>query len=101
VNRELAARGVSELTAGRADLEVSYRSLARTDVAVTKDKKDGAYRESVVGTLVIDLIDPVSRQLLFGVRMDTPIEKDPATLEATIKAAVTAMFEKYPTPTKR
>lgn len=101
VDRELAARGLAKLVSGRADIEVTYRSLNRTDVTATKDRKDGAFREFAVGTLVVDLTDSTNRQLLFGVRMDTPIEKDPATIEATINSAVKAMFEKYPAPPKR
>jgi hypothetical protein len=98
VDRELAARGLTKPVTERGELEVSYRSLNRTDVAVTKDKKDGNYRESAVGTLIVDVTDRVSHSLLFGVRMDTPIDNDPATLEATINAAVAAMFERYPAP---
>ena len=98
VDRELATRGLTKLLSGRGDVEVTYRSLSRTDVTATKDRKDGAFREFAVGSLVVDLTDPTSRQLLFGVRMDTPLEKDPATLEVTINGAVKAMFEKYPAP---
>ena len=98
VDRELAARGLAKLVSGRADVEVTYRSLSRTDVTATKDSKDSAFRKFAVGTLVIDLTDSTSRQLLFGVRMDTPIERDPATIETTINGAVKAMFEKYPAP---
>ena len=101
VDRELAARGLAKLASGRADIEVTYRSLNRTDVTATKDRKDGAFREFAVGTLVVDLTDSTNRQLLFGVRMDTPIERNPATIETTINDAVKAMFEKYPAPPKR
>jgi hypothetical protein len=101
VDRELAARGLTKLLVGRAEVEVTYRTLSRTDVTATKDRKEDAFREFAVGTLVVDLTDPTSRQLLFGVRMDTPIERDPATIEATINGAVTAMFEKYPIPPKK
>ena len=101
VDRELAARGLAKLVSGRADIEVTYRSLNRTDVTATKDRKDGAFREFAVGTLVVDLTDSTNRQLLFGVRMDTPIERNPATIETTINDAVKAMFEKYPAPPKR
>jgi Domain of unknown function (DUF4136) len=101
VDRELAARGLAKLASGRPDVEVTYRSLSRTDVTATKDRKDSAFREFAVGTLVVDLTDSTSRQLLFGVRMDTPIEWDPATIETTINGAVKAMFEKYPPPPKK
>ena len=100
VDRELAARGLTKLPAGPSDVSVTYASVGRTDVDVKNPAKDGASREMAVGTLVVDLNDPSSRQLLFRVRLDTPIDTDPATLEATINTAVAAMFEKYPPPPK-
>ena len=101
VDRELGARGFSRLLSGPADVVLTYASLSRTDVDVKKAPKAGAAREFAVGTLVVDVRDPANRQSLFRVRMDTPIEKDPATFEAKINAAVTEMFEKYPPRSKR
>ena len=100
VDRELAARGLTKLPAGPSDVSVTYASVGRTDVDVKNPAKDGASRELAVGTLVVDLNDPSSRQVLFRVRLDTPIDPDPATFEATINGAVAAMFEKYPPPPK-
>jgi hypothetical protein len=104
IDRELGVRGFTKLPSGPSDVTVSYASLGRTDVDVKDTKnapKDGAAREYAVGTLVVDLSEPTHRQLLFRVRMDTPIERDPATIEATINAVVAAMFEKYPSQAKR
>ena len=101
VDRELGARGLTKLPSGPGDVTVTYASVGRTDVDVKNAPKGGASREFAVGTLVVDLTDPTNRQVLFRVRLDTPIETDPATFEATINAAVAAMFEKYPTPPKR
>jgi hypothetical protein len=66
-----------------------------------KAPESGSGREFAVGTLVVDLSEPKKGQILFRVRIDTPIDLAPATREATINAAVTAMFEKYPSPPKR
>jgi len=101
VDRELGARGFTKLPSGPSDVVLTYASLTRTDVDVKKAPKAGAAREFAVGTLVVDVRDPANRQSLFRVRMDTPIEKDPAALEGTINAAVAGMFEKYPPRTKR
>lgn len=102
VDRELSARGFAKLTSGQGDVVVTYASLSRTDVDLKTKVPQGATRpEFAVGTLIVDLSDPASRQQLFRVRMDTPIEKDPVLLEAGINAAVTAMFDKYPAPPKR
>jgi hypothetical protein len=46
---------------------------------------------------VVDLRDPATRQPVFRVRVDTPIDTEPDKLEANINAAVAAMFAKYPT----
>ena len=41
--------------------------------------------------------DPADRlKKFFTGRIDTPLNLDPATFEATINAAVAAIFEKYP-----
>ena len=102
VERELAARGISKVTSGRSDVLVSYSALGRTEVDVkATDKKDGTGREQSIGTLTVDLRDAVTRELLFRARVDTPIERDPATIETAIAAAVAAVFEKYPVPPKR
>jgi hypothetical protein len=102
VDGELNARGFTKLASGQSDVVVTYASLSRTDADLkSKPSKNGALREYAVGTLVVDMRDPANRQSLFRVRMDTPIDKDPAKLEAAINAAVTAMFEKYPkSPTR-
>ena len=102
VDRELGARGFTKLPSGKSDLEVNYASVTRTDTDLkSKSSKSGALPGYLVGTLVVDLTAVATRDLLFRVRMDTPIQNDPATIEAAINGAVAAMFQKYPTPSKR
>jgi uncharacterized protein DUF4136 len=102
VDRELAAHSLAKLPSGSGDVVVRYASQSRTDTDVkSKPSKSGELRDYAVGSLVLDLTDAANRQVLFRVRMDTPIERDPATIGATIDAAVAAMFAKYPTPAKR
>jgi hypothetical protein len=93
VDRELTALKFTKLASGPSDVLVTYRSLSRTDV----DLKSSS--TNLVGTLVVDILEPANRQSLFRVRMDTPIDTERAKLEAEINAAVTTMFEKYPTRT--
>ena len=50
-----------------------------------------------VGTLVVALLDPESRQRLLRLRIDEPIDIEPDKLDATIDGAVAALFAKYPT----
>ena len=101
VDRELVAKGLTKVTSGRSDLAVTYASVSRTDVA-TKDvgSATGSGREIDIGLLVVDLSDAASRELLFRVRADTPIERNAAALAATINTIVTAIFEKYPAAQK-
>ena len=102
VDRELAARGFTKLASGPSDVVVMYDALGRTDLDVkAKTSTDGTLPEVSVGTLVVELSNPANKQVLFNVRMDTPIERNRATIGATIDAAVKAMFEKYPSPPKR
>ncbi len=102
VDRELAARGFTKVPTGQSDVVVTYASVSRTDVDLkAKASKSGSLPEFLVGSLVVSLSDATNSQLLFRVRTDTPIEKDPVALEAVINAAVTAMFDKYPNPSKR
>ena len=100
VDRQLSSRGFTKLASGQGDVVVTYGTLSRTDVDL-EAPKGGTAPELAVGTLIVNLTDPASRQLLFSVRLDRPIDWNPATYEATVDAAVAAMFEKYPAPSKR
>jgi hypothetical protein len=99
VDRELGARGFTKVESGASDVLATYASVSRTDVNLKSKAKDGARPTYSVGTLVVDLLDPRSRQPAFRVRVDTPINAEPAKLEAEINAAVAAMFQKYPART--
>ena len=101
IDRELAAHGLAKRPAAPGDLAVTYTSLNRTDVDVSSDKSREASAPFNVGTLVVDVSNSASRESLYRVRMDTPIDRNPTTLEAEIGAAVKAMFETYAQPVKR
>jgi hypothetical protein len=96
VDRELAARGFTKATSGTGDVLATYASGSRTDVDLKTKAKDGERPEYPVGTLVVDLRDPTTRQPLFRVRIDKPIVARADELEPVIDAAVAAMFAKYP-----
>ena len=100
VDRELSGRGFSKTASGPGDVVVTYASLSRTDVDLKQKPAGGGLPELAVGTLLVDLSDP-NRQTLVRVRMDTPMEWTPATYEATVNAAVKAMFDRYPPRSKR
>jgi hypothetical protein len=102
IDRELTARGLTKVASGQNDVLVTYASNSRTDVDTRNNAATtGAGREFDVGVLSIDLTSVANNDLLFRVRVDTPIERDAAALEMTINSSVKAMFEKYPSPAKR
>ena len=101
VDRELSARGLTKRPSGPSDVSVTYASVSRTDIDLKTSPKDGAPNESAVGTLTVDVSNPTTRELLYRVRVDTPIEKSSTALESVINASVKAMFEKYPSSSKR
>ena len=43
------------------------------------------------------MLDPKSKKQLLQMRLDKPIDTDPAQAEAIINTAVAELFEKYPT----
>jgi hypothetical protein len=98
IDRELTARGLTKLASGSSDLLVSYDALGRTNVDL-EASKGNEYKDVSVGMLVVHLRD-AARKSVFRVRMDTPMERNTATIEAEINAAVAAIFGKYP-PVKR
>jgi hypothetical protein len=97
IDRELAAHGFTKVESGASDVLATYYSLTRLDSDL-KPGADGRLSLYKVGTLVIDLLDATNREPLFRVRIDKPLDADRAKLEATVNDAVTAMFQKYPTP---
>ena len=102
VDRQLGMRGLTKVASGASDLLVTYASATRTDVDVkAKPSKSGSLPEFSVGMLGVEMLDATKSQTLFRARINAPIEADPAALEATINAAVAAIFEKYPTPSKK
>jgi Domain of unknown function (DUF4136) len=98
VDHELSALGFTKAATGPGDVLAAYYSLSRTDVNL-KGKPDakGSLPEYAVGTLMVALLDPGSRQRLLQLRADQPIELDPAKLAPAIDRVVTALFAEYPT----
>jgi len=98
VDRELGALGMTKATSGPVDVLATYYSLSRTDVNVkAKPDAEGRFPQYRVGSLVVALLDPASQQPLLRLRIDEPIDIEPARLDATIDGAVAALFTEYPT----
>jgi hypothetical protein len=62
-----------------------------------KADSSGSRPQYWVGTLMVALLEPGSRRRLLRMRVDQPIDIEPAKLEAAINTAVAALFAKYPT----
>jgi hypothetical protein len=102
VDAELARLGMTKAEPPKVDVLVTYASTNRTDVDL-KGKPDqaGVRPKYAVGTLVVALLNPTTRNRLLRMRVDTPVDATPDKLEATIKSVVAQMFERYPTRQKR
>jgi len=101
IDREMRALGMSKAASGPGDVMVTYYSLSRHDVDVkAKADANGALPKYWVGTLVVALLAPPSRERLLRLRIDKPIEIEPAKLDVAIDDAVAALFAKYPTRTR-
>lgn len=96
IDRELATHGLTRSEPGQGDVEVTYHSLTRVDVDLKTKAPAGQAPSYSVGTLVIDLLAKGSREPLFRVRVDKPIDNDREKLARTIDEVVAAMFQKYP-----
>jgi hypothetical protein len=97
VDRELMTRGLTRLATGRGDAEVTYASLSRTDVDLKSEPlATGERRTYPVGILVVQVRDSANGQMLFNAKVHSPIDTEPAKLEATINAATAAIFKKFP-----
>ena len=104
VDRELKALGLTKLATGQGDARVTYASQRRTDAdEKAKPSATGALPTYAVGVLVVQLRESASGQMLFNAKVNSPIDVEPAKLEAAINAAATALFEQYPgrAPVKR
>ena len=83
VDRELSALGFTKAASGTGDVQATYASTRRTDVNL-KGKADasGVRPAYEVGTLLVDLRDPATREPLFRVRIDTPVTTEADKAEA-------------------
>ena len=99
IDREMAGLGLKKVDGESGDVLVLYQSLTRSDIDLKGDPKgDKPYP---VGTLVVALLQPGSHKELLRLRTDRPIDVEAGKLEAAIDSAVTELFERYPTRSKK
>jgi len=98
VDRQLGLLGMTKAASAPGDVLATYYSVSRTDVNVkAKPDAEGRLPQYWVGTLIVALLDPESRQRLLKMRIDEPMDIDPDRLDAEIDGAVAALFARYPT----
>jgi hypothetical protein len=103
VNRELAARHLTERPDGDADVTVVYGVLRRTDadLSAAGHVPDRELPRFPVVTLVVRIREADTRRELFSVRSDTPLPMDGTTGATAITDQIGRMFERYPAPKVR
>jgi len=99
IDREMAALGMKKVTGQPGDVLVLYQSLTRSDIDLKGDPKGD--KPFPVGTLVVALLQPSDHKELLRLRTDKPIDVAQGKLEAEIDTAVTELFQRYPTRSKK
>ncbi len=98
INRELAARNMTERPAGQADVTVDYGVLWRNDADLSRagDVPDRDLPTFPVMTLTVRLREAATKREVFSARSDTPVGSYGHTTDATLTQRVAEMFEHYP-----
>jgi len=99
IDREMGALGMTKVAADSGDVLLMYQSLTRSDIDLKKDPS--ADKPFSVGTLVVALLEPSNHRQLLRLRTDRPIEVEQGKLQASIDSAVTELFARYPTRSKK
>jgi len=98
IERELTAVGLTKVTQGSGDALVSYHTIVRRDVDSKKETPKDGVPGYLVGVIGIEVRGASTKDVLFNVRVDKPIEVDRSQLGPAVDRAVKAMFEHYPHP---
>ena len=98
IERELAGLGLTKATSGSGDALVAYHTVVRRDVDTKKPTEKDGVPGYLVGVISIDVRAASSKDVLFEVRIDKPIDVERAQLGPAVDQAIKAMFERYPRP---
>jgi len=98
IDRELAGLGLTKATSGSGDALVAYHTVVRRDVDTKKPTEKDGVPGYLVGVISIDLRAASTKDVLFQVRIDKPLDVERAQLGPVVDQAVKAMFERYPRP---
>ena len=98
IERELTGLGLTKVTEGSGDALVSYHTVVRRDVDTKKKTAEGEVPGYLVGVIGIEVRAASTKDVVFHVRIDKPIDVERAQLAPVIDEAVKAMFQRYPRP---
>jgi hypothetical protein len=98
IERELAGLGLTKVTQGSGDALVAYHTVVRRDVDTKKKTAPDEVPGYLVGVISIEVRAASTKDVVFQVRIDKPLDIDRAQLAPVIDEAVKAMFERYPRP---
>ena len=96
IERELGGVGLTKATQGSGDALVSYHTVVRRDVDTKKKTAAGEVPGYLVGVIGIEVRAASTKDLLFNVRIDKPIDVERSQLGPAVDEAVKAMFNRYP-----
>src|SRR3954468_6348520 len=96
IERELTGVGLTKVTQGSGDALVSYHTIVRRDVDSKKETPKDGVPGYLVGVIGVEVVGASSKDVLFTVRSDKPIEVERSQLGRVLDEAVKAMFNRYP-----
>lgn len=113
IDEGLASRGLRRVEAN-ADLVVTYHAAVKQQMQLTTYNSGGygwgwgggsgisttTEDQIPVGTLVVDLLDPHQRQLVYRATATDTLSSKPEKNQKKLTKAVKKMFEKYPPGSK-
>lgn len=98
IERELAGLGLTKVTEGSGDALVAYHTVVRRDVDTKKKTAADEVPGYLVGVIGIEVRAASTKDLVFHVRIDKPIDVERSQLGPVIDEAIKAMFQRYPRP---
>ena len=98
IERELTGLGLTKVTQGSGDALVAYHTVVRRDVDTKKQTAPDEVPGYLVGVIGIEVRAASTKDVVFHVRIDKPLDVERSQLGPVVDAAVKAMFERYPRP---
>ena len=96
IDAQFGSIGMTKVESSPSDVLVSYGAIRRTDVKVQKPGATSPQTQYSVGTVYLLVLDPKDRTRLLQLRLDKPIDANPAAAGPAIDQAVAELFTKYP-----